>query len=110
MRHALGITYKYLSPETILINTRNFKVELQGLNEGHLDKDLVHWTFSSPELMKHMRNPHAHNLTTSTDIWSLGLLVNVIFTMKNLRYVRGCVGFASITPYFFEIIQICMKV
>ena len=34
----------------------------------------------------------------------LGRAFNVIFTLKNLRFSRGCVGFVAVSPYFFEIV------
>lgn len=67
-------------------------------------KELINWIYSSPEVQMSYRDPTSVKVTVRTDIWSLGLMLNVVFTMKNLVSIRGRIGFNANSMYFFEII------
>ncbi|KAL4459955.1 hypothetical protein ABPG74_003481 [Tetrahymena malaccensis] len=108
--HSQNKAYKYLCPQNILVDD-DMNVTLQKFNDNsNVQIEYSDLLFSSPELQMSFKDSQNCSITQKTDIWSIGLLLNVIFTLKNLISMRGRIGFSTNSEYFFEIIPICMKI
>ncbi|KAL4506521.1 hypothetical protein ABPG72_000092 [Tetrahymena utriculariae] len=108
--HSQNKAYKYLCPQNIFVDG-DMNVTLRVLNDGqNVQSEDIDWLFSSPELQISFKDSHNCSITQKTDIWSIGLLLNVVFTLKNLICMRGRIGFSKNSEYFFEIVPICMKI
>ncbi|EAR90947.2 protein kinase (macronuclear) [Tetrahymena thermophila SB210] len=108
--HYQNKAYKYLCPENIFVDD-NMNVTLREFNDdSNVQSEHQDWLFQSPELQMSFKDSQNSSITQKTDIWSIGLLLNVVFTLKNLISMRGRIGFSKNSEYFFEIIPICMKI
>ena len=86
--HSCNIMHRDIKPANILLLKNNqIKIgdlgSVKNLNESVAKSDVGTPLYMSPEMIK-FKNDKTINITTKTDIWSIGLVIYELLTLKRL--------------------------
>lgn len=86
--HSCNIMHRDIKPANILLLKNNqIKIgdlgSVKNLNESVAKSDVGTPLYMSPEMIR-FKNDKSINITTKTDIWSIGLVIYELLTLKRL--------------------------